>query len=75
MFEINSLPYLVDNWNEVEAVYLDHDSAFNTLFADTLEGLGLHFMANAPEGFIDVVAEKIPENATTTGDKDINTRV
>lgn len=75
VLEINSLPYLVSSWDEAEAVYLKSDSAFNTIFGDTLEKLGLKLLANAPEGFVGVVAEKMPENPTTVGDKDMNIRV
>ncbi|WP_187431376.1 Sialic acid-binding periplasmic protein SiaP [Roseobacter fucihabitans] len=75
VLEINSLPYLVSSWDEAEAVYLNSESAFNSIFASTLDGLGLKLLANAPEGFVGVVAEAIPENATTTGDKGMNIRV
>jgi TRAP-type C4-dicarboxylate transport system substrate-binding protein len=75
VLEINSLPFLVSTWDQAENVYLKKDSAFNTIFAERLEGLGLHLLANAPEGFIGVVANAVPENATGTGDKNMNIRV
>lgn len=56
VLEINSLPYLVSSWDEAEKVYLNKGSAFNKIFAERLEGLGLKLLANAPEGFIGVVA-------------------
>lgn len=75
VLEINSLPYLVSNFDEMEAIYLDRDSAFNRIFAERLEMLDLKLLANAPEGFIGVVAEAEPDNATTVGDKGMNIRV
>ncbi|MGH0004013.1 TRAP transporter substrate-binding protein DctP [Pseudovibrio ascidiaceicola] len=75
VLEINSLPYLVSSWDEAEKVYLNKGSAFNKIFAERLEGLGLKLLANAPEGFIGVVANDTPDNASTTGDKGMNIRV
>lgn len=75
VLEINSLPFLVSNWDEAENVYLRKDSAFNTIFAERLAALDLHLLANAPEGFVGVVANSIPEDAAGTGDKDMNIRV
>lgn len=75
VLEINSLPYLVSSFDEMEAIYLNKDSAFNEVFAERLEGLGLKLLANAPEGFIGVVAQTMPEDATGTGDKGLNIRV
>jgi len=75
VLEINSLPYLVSSFDEMENIYLNKDSAFNEIFGERLEGLGLKLLANAPEGFIGVVAESLPENATSVGDKGVNIRV
>ncbi|WP_208991102.1 TRAP transporter substrate-binding protein DctP [Pseudovibrio sp. Tun.PSC04-5.I4] len=75
VLEINSLPYLVSSWDEAEKVYLNKGSAFNKIFAERLDGLGLKLLANAPEGFIGVVATGVPANANNTGDKDMNIRV
>ncbi len=75
VLEINSLPYLVSSFDEMEAIYLNSDSNFNQIFAERLEGLGLKLLANAPEGFIGVVAESEPDNPTTLGDKGMNIRV
>ncbi|MHA7877091.1 TRAP transporter substrate-binding protein DctP [Roseivivax sp.] len=75
VLEINSLPYLVSSFDEMEATYLNSDSAFNQIFAERLDMLGLKLLANAPEGFIGVVAEEVPENAASLGDKGMNIRV
>ncbi|KZL23586.1 TRAP transporter substrate-binding protein DctP [Pseudovibrio sp. Ad37] len=75
VLEINSLPYLVSSWDEAEKVYLNKGSAFNKIFAERLDGLGLKLLANAPEGFIGVVANDVPDNAGNTGDKGMNIRV
>lgn len=75
VLEINSLPYLVSSFDEMEGVYLDRESSFNQIFADRLDRLGLKLLANAPEGFIGVVAEQAPNNPVTLGDKGLNIRV
>lgn len=75
VLEINSLPYLVSNFDEMEAIYLDPESNFNQIFGERLEMLGLKLLANAPEGFIGVVAEKMPNNPTTLDNKGLNIRV
>lgn len=69
------MPYLVSSWDEAERVYLNKDSAFNQNFAQSLDRLGLKLLANAPEGFIGVVAEGVSQDATGTGDKGMNIRV
>ncbi|CUH40079.1 Neu5Ac-binding protein [Jannaschia seosinensis] len=75
VLEINSLPYLVSSFDEMEATYLNPDSTFNEIFAERLDNLGLKLLANAPEGFIGVVAEGEPDNPTSLGDKGMNIRV
>lgn len=75
VLEINSLPYLVSTFDEMEETYLNSESAFNEIFADTLERLDIQLLANAPEGFISVVAEKEPANPASLGDKGVNIRV
>lgn len=75
VLEINSLPYLVSSFDEMENIYLNPESSFNKIFGERLEMLDLKLLANAPEGFIGVVAETEPQNATTTGDKGMNIRV
>ncbi len=75
VLEINSLPFLVSSWDQAEQVYLNKESAFNTIFAERLDGLGLHLLANAPEGFIGVVANGVPTDAAGVGSKEMNIRV
>lgn len=75
VLEINSLPYLVSTWDEAENVYLNKDSAFNKIFSERLDALGLKLLSNAPEGFVGVVAKGVPDNAKAIGDKDMNIRV
>lgn len=75
VLEINSLPYLVSTWDQAEKMYLKKNSAFNKIFAERLDGLGLKLLSNAPEGFVGVVAKGVPAAPSGTGDKDMNIRV
>lgn len=75
VFEINSIPYLVSSWDEMEATVRNKDSAFNQIIAERLENLGLHFITNNPEGFSNLVSEVKPDDWAGVGPKGMNTRV
>lgn len=74
-FEINSMPYLVSSWDEMEKTVRNPDSAFNQIIGEHLAKLGLRMIANNPEGFSNLVAQKRPENFASTDSKDMNIRV
>ena len=74
-FEINSLPFLVSDWEEINYVYGDKTSAYNQIFAERLDNIGLHLLANNSEGFIGVVADKKPADWAGIGPKNMNIRV
>lgn len=74
-FEINSMPYLVSSWDEMESTVRNPDSAFNQIMSERLANLGLRMISNNPEGFSNLVAEKMPEDYAGLGSKGMNTRV
>ena len=74
-FEINSMPYLVTNWDEMQSVVRNPDSAFSKIMAERLNNLNLVLLNNNPEGFASVVAVKKPDNYGGLGSKGMNIRV
>lgn len=74
-FEINSMPYLAGDWDEMQAVLRNHDSAFNQIMGEHLDAIGLKLLENNPEGFANVVATELPKNWDTLDSKDMNIRV
>lgn len=74
VLEINSMPYLVSNYEEMRKVY-SPGSNFYRIYEESLANQGLKLLGVFAEGFIGVGASKKPENPTTTGDKGINIRV
>ncbi|WP_110709446.1 TRAP transporter substrate-binding protein DctP [Salinicola sp. CR57] len=75
VFEINSMPYLASDWDEMQSIVRNHDSAFNQIMAEHLDKTGLHLIENNPEGFANVVAMKKPDHWDDIGDKKMNIRV
>lgn len=75
LFEINSIPYLVSSWDEMEATVRNPDSAFNQIMGEGLANLGLRMLANNPEGFSNLVSEKRPADFAGLGDKEMLSRV
>lgn len=75
VFEINSIPYLVSSWDEMEATVRNPDSAFNQIIAERLDNLGLKFITNNPEGFSNLVSEVKPDDWAGLGPKGMNSRV
>ena len=75
VLEVNSLPFLVTSWEDMQRVYGTRDSAYSQIMDEVLDRLGLKFLGNVVEGFIGVVATEKPENYTTVGPKGIHIRV
>ena len=75
VLEINSLPFLVTSWDELQRVYGSKDSAYTQIMSEVLDKLGLKLLGNVAEGFIGVVATKKPENFATIDPKGMNIRV
>jgi len=74
ILEINSLPYLVSNYDEMEKLYSPGSNFYN-LFGQRLDKLGLKLLGMTGEGFVGVMSSTIPENYTNTDDKGLNIRV
>jgi TRAP-type C4-dicarboxylate transport system substrate-binding protein len=75
VLEINSLPFLVSSWDEMERVYGSKESEYSKIMTEVLDKLGLVFLGNVVEGPIGVVSTKKPDNYATTGPKNLNIRV
>ena len=74
VLEINSLPYLVGTYEEMEKVY-SPGSHFYRIYEERLANQGLKLLGVFAEGFIGVGSIRAPENPGTTGDKNLNIRV
>ncbi len=74
VLEINSLPYLVGNYEEMRKVY-SPGSNFYRVYEERLANQGLKLLGVFAEGLIGVGAAKKPTNPTTVGDKGLNIRV
>lgn len=75
IFEINSMPYLVSSWDEMEKTVRNRDSAFNKIISERLGKLNLRLLSNNPEGFSNLVSQKKPTDYAGLGSKGMNTRV
>ncbi|MEH6651530.1 MAG: TRAP transporter substrate-binding protein DctP [Motiliproteus sp.] len=75
VLEIASLPFLVSNWQEMEDVMLNNDSAFNQIMSERLDNLKLRLMNSIPVGFTGIVATQKPDDWAGMGDKGMNIRV
>ncbi len=75
VLEINSLPFLVTTWDEMERVYGSKDSEYSKIMTEVLDRIGLVFLGNVAEGPIGVVSTKKPDNYATIDPKNINIRV
>ncbi|OBY25319.1 TRAP transporter substrate-binding protein DctP [Leisingera sp. JC1] len=73
--EFLSMPFLVNNFDEMDSIMRNMDSPFNQILQERLNELGLRLLANNPEGFTGIVANKKPENWNVLGAKDMNIRV
>ncbi|WP_166417301.1 TRAP transporter substrate-binding protein DctP [Cochlodiniinecator piscidefendens] len=74
ILEINSLPYLVSNYAEMEQVY-SQGSAFYEIYEERIAAQGLRLLGVYAEGFIGVGSTSAPEDAGGVGDKNLNIRV
>ncbi|MEP3278486.1 MAG: TRAP transporter substrate-binding protein DctP [Stappiaceae bacterium] len=73
--EFLSMPFLVNNFDEMNSVMRNMDSAFNQILQERLNALGLRLLANNPEGFTGIVANKKPDNWADRDPKNMNIRV
>lgn len=73
--EFLNMPFLVSNYDELESVLLDMDSAYNQILQGIANEYGVQVMAANPEGFVGIVATKEPANWNNFEDKDMNIRV
>ncbi|GAB3486250.1 TRAP transporter substrate-binding protein DctP [Marinomonas epiphytica] len=74
-FEINSMPYLVSSWDEMEKTVRNPNSVFNQIISESLQGLGLRLIQNNPEGFSNLVSMVKPKDYAGLGDKEMLSRV
>ena len=75
VLEVNSLPFLVTSWEEMQRVYGTKESAYSQIMDEVLDRIGLKFLGNVVEGFIGVVSTEKPENHATSGPKGLYIRV
>jgi len=73
--EFLSMPFLVNDFDEMDSIMRNMGSSFNQILQERLNGLGLRLLANNPEGFTGIVATKKPENWADLGPKNMNIRV
>ncbi len=74
VLEINSLPYLVSSYDEMEKVFSPGSNFYN-VFDQRMDRLGLKLLGVTGEGFIGVMSSSMPENYQSTGAKGQNIRV
>jgi len=74
ILEINSLPYVVSNYDEMKKLY-SPGSNYYRIFDEHMDKVGLKLLGITGEGFIGVMSSSVPENYRTTGDKGVNIRV
>jgi TRAP-type C4-dicarboxylate transport system substrate-binding protein len=75
VLEINSLPYLVSNHEEMQRVYGNKNSAFYRIFSNRLDRLGVKMLGMVAEGFVGVVTTKKPDDYAIIAPKGLNIRV
>ncbi len=74
-FEINSMPYLVSSWEDMDKTVRNKESAFFEVMSEHMGALGLILFNNNPEGFASVVANQKPDDWAGLGSKGMNIRV
>lgn len=74
LLDINSIPYLVSNYDEMRKVFTP-GSNFYKIYSGLLEKQDIKLLGIFGEGFIGVGASKKPDNAKGVGDKGITIRV
>jgi TRAP-type C4-dicarboxylate transport system substrate-binding protein len=73
--EFLSMPFLVSDWDEMDAVIRDLESEYNVLLQEILSDHGVRVLGQNPEGFVGIVATKEPANWNNFDAKDMNIRV
>lgn len=74
LLEINSIPYLVENYEQMRKVFAPGSNFYDT-YSELLAKQDIKLLGIFGEGFIGVGAAKKPDNATGTGDKGLTIRV
>ncbi len=74
LLEINTIPYLVDSYAQMNKVFTPGSNFYQT-YSDLLDKQGVKLLGIFGEGFIGVGASKMPTDATGFGKKDITIRV
>lgn len=74
LLEINSIPYLVENYEQMLKVFTP-GSNFYEIYSGLLAKQGIKLLGIFGEGFIGVGASKQPDNANGVGDKGLTIRV
>ena len=74
LLEINSIPYLVESYEEMRRVFAPN-STFYQIYSDLLARQGVHLLGIYCEGFIGISTSKLPTNVTGFGEKATTIRV
>lgn len=73
--EFLSMPFLVNNWDEMDSVIRNLDSEYNVILKEVLAEHGVKLLGQNPEGLVGIVATEEPANWNTFDDKNMNIRV
>ncbi|CUH76850.1 Neu5Ac-binding protein [Tritonibacter multivorans] len=73
--EFLSMPFLVNNWDEMDGVIRNLDSEYNVILKEILADHNVELLGQNPEGFVGIVATEEPKNWNTFDAKDMNIRV
>ena len=74
LLEINSIPYLVENYDQMKKVFTP-GSNFYRIYSELLAKQGVRLLGIFGEGFIGVGVSKEPQDAKGVGDKGLTIRV
>ncbi len=72
--EISSVPYLAESYEQMRRIF-SPGSNYYTAFSGLLAEQDIKLLGLLGEGFVGVGASKLPDNATTVGDKGMTIRV
>ena len=72
--EVNSIPYLVSNYEQMERVF-SPGSTFYSTFEALLDKQGVKLLGIFVEGFVGVATTRKPENPASIGPKGLNIRI
>ena len=73
--EFLSMPFLVNNWDEMDSVIRNLDSEYNVILKEILADHNVELLGQNPEGFVGIVATEEPKNWNNFDAKDMNIRV